>query len=1190
MTDIQERRHDERETDRLLEQASTIHASGLLDAEWYRAQYPDVEILGMDPAMHYLKFGGYLARDPSKTFCTAFYREMYGDRLASGENPLLHHLNAGGEATEAGADALWAASHLAERGQAARAIEIARRELSKDRAYSLEILRANLRHDDEAAWLGHVNGYVRHFGAAPLDLKPGGGTRFERLVCGTLPVVETGPLVSVIMPAWNAESTIGTAARSILDQTWRPLELIIVDDASTDGTWRAMRDVAAADGRVKILRNALNAGPYVSKNLALRHATGAYITGHDADDWAHPERIARHVETVRATGGRLRASLTYMIRMRSDGTFGHFTRASDFSPDGVTRASSISCLFEATLLRDTLGHWDCVRFGGDTEMIARVRKVLGSRFAELWQLGMICLDSESNLTNDPIHGVRSQSGTSPTRRAYRDSWHAWHKKMNPQDAWLGFPPARRPFDAPAVVTVPLETTRVNLGLVSGNPTPTRPAARPAPQEAPTSSLPVADLAAKLLGGFSTNARDDLDQIRRDTWRPAEDRALAAWHLARWEAAQKNWERCDALLGSIPSEGRGALNRMRLTLLRAEARLKTGQPDQTVGILEHAGKNRGNTNFQLSLSNALLAETRLSDATRPALEAKRLAVLNGVLRARGLAEISLADPAGGLRFDNLHAEAPAARGTDLPKISVLMAVHNAERFLETSIRSMLRQTWRNLEIVAIDDTSSDRSREVLERLSREDGRLRVFANPTNLGAYASRNHALRLAEGSFVTVHDSDDWSHPQMLETEARALLADSGLRGTFTAGARVSEEMEFFLRPERQNLEYISRYYPSLLMRRADVDALGGWDPVRASADDEFLQRARGAFGKKGAFQDVLPEVPLTFLLNHEASLTNRKGTHLRSLDFGIRKEYAQQAAFWRDGRPSDPDAARFALDRTDAKTPFPVPAKLMSRRATRDTAYDLILVSDLSLLGGTRRCNEGYIAAATDLGCRIGLFHWPRYDLTLRPDIDAGYRRMSYQPNVDILVPEDVVECDTVLIHHPPILRYPIDAVPQITTRQVAILVNQSPMHLRSAAPRYYFPDQARELTRKFFGHEPLWLPISQLTRRILQQTGGYGHIAETNWTPPLGRDLPEGDPPVREGVGTDRQIVLGRHSRDHATKWPETPSAISAAYCANTDIAVWLMGGVRTPKKLLGYLPKNWRIFEFDELPVELFYFWN
>ncbi|MEQ9565176.1 MAG: hypothetical protein RLN85_05070, partial [Pseudomonadales bacterium] len=93
---------------------------------------------------------------------------------------------------------------------------------------------------------------------------------------------------------------------------------------------------------------------------------------------------------------------------------------------------------------------------------------------------------------------------------------------------------------------------------------------------------------------------------------------------------------------------------------------------------------------------------------------------------------------------------------------------------------------------------------------------------------------------------------------------------------------------------------------------------------------------------------------------------------------------------------------------------------------------MSDLSLLGGTRRCNEGYIRAAIARDLRVGLFHWRRYDLRL-VDIDDMYTELSYHENVDFLVPEDNVSSKLVLIHHPPILKYEIDAVPIIQAEKL-------------------------------------------------------------------------------------------------------------------------------------------------------------
>lgn len=692
-------------------------------------------------------------------------------------------------------------------------------------------------------------------------------------------------------------------------------------------------------------------------------------------------------------------------------------------------------------------------------------------------------------------------------------------------------------------------------------------------------LHVDDVARKLWCGFSGPALADLTRIANDTNVSHKDRVKAAWNLARWTAASADWDTCLSHLGSIAHLDKPFFRAKRTRILAIEANLRAGKIEKAIEYGEHGLKRELDGNYICGISNALLRKGPPSRVER-----ERLSMLNRLYEDAGLATLALIDPPKGFVFGNLATEGKVSARTEGPKVSVLVPVHNAGGFLEIAIGSLLAQSWRNIEIIAVDDASTDDSWAKLQHLASQDSRLRIFRNETNLGAYPTRNHALMQATGELVTVHDSDDWSHPQMIEVQAEALLSTNDIKATFSMMTRVLPNMEFMLRPERNFLEYVHRSYPSLMMRRSDLARLEQWDDVAANADDELVQRARGLWGND-ALKEVLRLTPLSFFLRHDQSLTEQKGTHLRSLTFGIRQEYANQAAFWRKAVAPEQLAAGRSTARTDIKTPFPIPAGLAPKNWKRDPVYDLVIISDLSLLGGTRRCNEGYIAAATALNFRIGLFHWPRYDLKLS-EIAAEYRRLSYQPNVDILVPEDTVECDTVLIHHPPILNYRIDAIPNVAAERVAILVNQLPMQRLSEKPHYYFADEVGNLCQDLFSKEPVWIPISPLTRRILGDLGGYSCLEGSDWVPPLGRTLDAEEPPLRPDVGAARQIVLGRHSRDHVTKWPNTAKKIRAAYCADTDVAVRLMGGVRTPKRVLGYLPTNWKAIAFDETSVAKF----
>jgi glycosyltransferase involved in cell wall biosynthesis len=211
---------------------------------------------------------------------------------------------------------------------------------------------------------------------------------------------------------------------------------------------------------VRILRNRVNAGPYVSKNIALTQARGAWITGHDADDWAHPQRIERHL--VQTLAVEADASLIYWIRMRPDGQFLQIRPISPGSFDGVARVAAIACMFRANMLRARLGFWDSVRFGADSEMLDRAETVLGARFHTFRQFGLIGLDSDTSLTNDPVHGTRD-GGVSPTRTRYLESYGDWHvRDLRPETAFLPLLQHVRRFDAPPEMVVPVEDVAANL--------------------------------------------------------------------------------------------------------------------------------------------------------------------------------------------------------------------------------------------------------------------------------------------------------------------------------------------------------------------------------------------------------------------------------------------------------------------------------------------------------------------------------------------------------------------------------------------------------------------------------------------------------------------------------------------------------------------------------------------------------
>jgi cellulose synthase/poly-beta-1,6-N-acetylglucosamine synthase-like glycosyltransferase len=115
------------------------------------------------------------------------------------------------------------------------------------------------------------------------------------------------PLVSVVIPAHNSASLLPGAIFSVQQQTLQDIELLLVDDASTDESWEIMTRAAELDRRVRPLRRARNGGVSAARNEALRVARGRYVAFLDSDDAILPQRLERLVALAEASGADLMA-------------------------------------------------------------------------------------------------------------------------------------------------------------------------------------------------------------------------------------------------------------------------------------------------------------------------------------------------------------------------------------------------------------------------------------------------------------------------------------------------------------------------------------------------------------------------------------------------------------------------------------------------------------------------------------------------------------------------------------------------------------------------------------------------------------------------------------------------------------------------------------------------------------------
>ena len=101
------------------------------------------------------------------------------------------------------------------------------------------------------------------------------------------------PLVSVIIPTYNRVHTLPVSVESVLRQTYHNLEVIVVDDGSTDKTENYVRGLT--DSRVRYVRNTGQHGPAAARNLGVRLARGEYVAFQDSDDEWHPDKLEKQM-------------------------------------------------------------------------------------------------------------------------------------------------------------------------------------------------------------------------------------------------------------------------------------------------------------------------------------------------------------------------------------------------------------------------------------------------------------------------------------------------------------------------------------------------------------------------------------------------------------------------------------------------------------------------------------------------------------------------------------------------------------------------------------------------------------------------------------------------------------------------------------------------------------------------------
>lgn len=199
----------------------------------------------------------------------------------------------------------------------------------------------------------------------------------------------------------------------------------------------------------------------------------------------------------------------------------------------------------------------------------------------------------------------------------------------------------------------------------------------------------------------------------------------------------------------------------------------------------------------------------------------------------------------------------------PRVSVLIPIYNAERYLERAIRSILEQTYEDFEIVAVDDGSKDNSLQLLERLRDVDERLRILSRP-NTGIVGALNDGLAVARGELIARMDADDIALPDRLAKQVAFLEANPRCVAVGSAFIFIDADdalLQWNPRPvdhasiERDLLsgDGGALIHPVVTFRRRAIDQAGGYRKETEWVEDLDLFLRLAQVGELANLPDVL-------------------------------------------------------------------------------------------------------------------------------------------------------------------------------------------------------------------------------------------------------------------------------------------------------------------------------------------------
>lgn len=456
----------------------------------------------------------------------------------------------------------------------------------------------------------------------------------------------------------------------------------------------------------------------------------------------------------------------------------------------------------------------------------------------------------------------------------------------------------------------------------------------------------------------------------------------------------------------------------------------------------------------------------------------LQTFNRPFDQRGIAPVRIRDTA--TPFDSVTTDA-VAQSVSGPSVTIVMPVWSPSASLVTAVSSVLEQTWRNLEVILVDDASPAGFESVFAEAVALDPRVTYVRMPTNGGAYRARNHGVSLAKSEYVGFQDADDWSHPQRVERQMAVLQERPDVIATLSKAIRVHAD----LRITKTGSLPFEKNAPSLLFRRQPVlDRLGRYDDMRKAADTEFIERLAAVFGPDNV---VTLEEPLALYQLTTGSLSRadfRTGWHRDA-----RVSYHSAFRYWH--RQIVEEGADPVIESANGRA-FPAPPEFEGVDYPH-SRLDVVMLADWrhGLVDHTALATE--IRAMASAGLKVGLVrgeairhakvkrNYPRR--VIQQALAAGHA--SWSPfSADL-------SASLLLVRDPDLLAFarPTSSI-RMRPQRIVVVADRTPRP--DHRPRTsYDPATIERAAVDTFGITVEWLPTTAQIALQLRESGATGTI---------------------------------------------------------------------------------------------------